>query len=129
MESHGNERRKTAFRPDAKNVAESEAVLLIGLKGAEPLGLGCGACGYSTCSFLRRKAKTKAELLRPVCAVRLLDMGIAIGSAVKMANLINVDNRIMYSIGVVTRALNMVDWDLVVGVALSAGGNSIYFDR
>ena len=65
----------------------------------------------------------------PVCAFRLLDMGIALGSAVKTASLLNVDNRIMYRIGVVARLIRIVDWDFVMGIPLSATGKNIFFDR
>ena len=69
------------------------------------------------------------EFRGPVCAYRLLDMGIALGSAVKVASLLNVDNRIMYRVGVAARRSGLVDWDFVMGVPLSVTGKSIYFDR
>ena len=65
----------------------------------------------------------------PVCAFRLLDMGIALGSAVKTASNLNVDNRIMYRVGAVARDMELVDWDFVMGIPLSISGKSIYFDR
>jgi len=65
----------------------------------------------------------------PNCALRLLDMGIAIGSAVKTASLFNVDNRIIQRIGVVAREMGLIDADFVMGIPLSATGKNIYFDR
>jgi uncharacterized ferredoxin-like protein len=56
-------------------------------------------------------------------------MGIALGSAVKTASLLNIDNRIMYRAGVVARKMNLVDWDFVMGIPLSVSGKNIYFDR
>ncbi len=56
-------------------------------------------------------------------------MGIALGSAVKTASMLNVDNRIMYRVGAVARAMDLVDWDFVMGIPLSVTGKSIYFDR
>ncbi len=56
-------------------------------------------------------------------------MGIALGSAVKTAGMLNVDNRIMYRAGVVARELGMIDADVVMGIPLAATGKSIYFDR
>jgi uncharacterized ferredoxin-like protein len=56
-------------------------------------------------------------------------MGIALGSAVKIASLLNVDNRIMYRIGAAARHSGLVDWDFVMGIPLSVTGKSIYFDR
>jgi uncharacterized ferredoxin-like protein len=56
-------------------------------------------------------------------------MGIAIGSAVKTAAMLNVDNRIMYRAGVVARQMGLIDADFVMGIPLSVTGKSIYFDR
>ena len=60
---------------------------------------------------------------------RLLDMGIALGSAAKTAGMLNVDNRIMYRVGAVARDMGIVDWDFVMGIPLSVTGKNIYFDR
>ncbi|MDI3312576.1 MAG: DUF2148 domain-containing protein, partial [Thermoanaerobacterium sp.] len=65
----------------------------------------------------------------PMCAWRLIDLGIAIGSAVKTASMLNVDNRIMYRIGISAKRLNLIDGEIVVGIPLSATGKNIYFDR
>ncbi|MGE5577770.1 MAG: DUF2148 domain-containing protein, partial [Syntrophothermus sp.] len=59
----------------------------------------------------------------------LIDLGIAAGSAVKTASLLNVDNRVMYRIGVLARKLGLIDADVVLGIPLSATGKSPYFDR
>ena len=57
-------------------------------------------------------------------------MGIALGSAVKMAGLLNADNRIMYRAGRGGPAsMGLIDADFVMGIPLSATGKSIYFDR
>jgi uncharacterized ferredoxin-like protein len=56
-------------------------------------------------------------------------MGIALGSAVKTAQMFNVDNRIMYRIGVAARWAGMVDWDYVMGIPLASTGKNIFFDR
>lgn len=120
---------KKDFDRDAKGVAGSEAVVLIGIKEAQPVGLDCGACGFADCRSFQNQAKKEVEFLGPVCAFRLLDMGIALGSAVKTASLLNVDNRIMYRIGVVARLARIVDWDFVMGIPLSATGKNIFFDR
>jgi uncharacterized ferredoxin-like protein len=46
-----------------------------------------------------------------------------------LINGLDVDNRIMYRVGVVARQMGIVDWDFAMGVPLSATGKSIYFDR
>lgn len=129
MVRFGRRTQKKDFDRDAKNVAASAAVLLIGLKKASVLGLNCAACGFADCKSLQQAEPQEGEFAGPVCALRLLDMGIALGSAVKTAGLLNVDNRIMYRAGVVAREMNIVDWDVVMGIPLSVSGKSIFFDR
>jgi len=129
MVSYGEKTKKKDFDRDAKNVARSEAVVLVGLKDASVLRLDCGACGFPNCKAFDEQKKQTVEFTGPTCALRLLDMGIAIGSAVKTAAMLNVDNRIMYRVGVVVRDMNLVDWDFVMGIPLSVTGKSIFFDR
>ena len=129
MIDFGEKTGKKDFDRDAKNVAASESLLLIGIKNATVLGLDCGACGFKKCKDLNDQKKLDTEFMGPVCCYRLLDMGIAIGSAVKTASIHNVDNRIMYRAGVVARKMGIVDWDYVMGIPLSVTGKSIYFDR
>jgi uncharacterized ferredoxin-like protein len=129
MVRFGERTGKKDFDRDAKGVARSGAVVLIGLKDSKPVGLDCGACGYPDCKSLEQQAKQTVEFVGPICAFRLLDMGIALGSAVKTASFLNVDNRIMYRIGTVARHMQLVDWDFVMGIPLSASGKNIFFDR
>jgi uncharacterized ferredoxin-like protein len=120
---------KKDFDRDAKGVAAAEALVLIGIKDAAALGLNCQACGFASCADLNKQKKTEGEFKGPYCSFRMLDMGIALGSAAKTAGMLNVDNRIMYRIGPVVRELGVVDWDYVMGIPLSVTGKSIYFDR
>jgi uncharacterized ferredoxin-like protein len=126
MVEYGQRTRKDLFDWDADNVIHSGAVLLIGIKDAKALGLNCGACGQETCLTPNTY---DGEFSGPQCSLRMLDLGIAIGSAVKTAGLLNADNRIMYRIGPVVREMGLIDADVVVGISLSATGKSIYFDR
>ncbi|MFN3762689.1 MAG: ferredoxin domain-containing protein [Anaerolineae bacterium] len=126
MIAYGERTGKRNFDRDGKNVLNSEAVVLIGLKDARVVGLNCAACGHPTCV---EPNMVEGEFRGPQCAMRLLDMGIAIGSAVKTASLLNVDNRVMYRVGVVARQMGLIDADVVMGIPLSATGKSIYFDR
>jgi len=117
---------KHNFDRDGNNVKASPVVVLIGIKDAKPTGLNCSACGSEKCI----KPNTfEGEFQGPQCAFRLLDMGIALGSAVKTAALLNVDNRIMYRAGAVAREIGLIDADFVMGIPLSVTGKSIYFDR
>ncbi len=129
MLAYGQKTGKKRFDRDGGNVLKSEAVVLVGYRAPGTVGLNCGACGFATCEALTAQPAFEGEFKGPVCAYRLLDMGIALGSAVKVASLLNVDNRIMYRIGAVARDMKLVDWDFVMGIPLSATAKSIYFDR
>ena len=129
MVRFGERTGKKDFDRDAKGVARSGAVVLIGLKDSKAVGLDCGACGYPDCKSFEQQVRKEKEFSGPICAFRLLDIGIALGSAVKTASMLNVDNRIMYRIGTVVRAMKMVEWDFVMGIPLSATGKNIFFDR
>ncbi len=124
----GEETGRAALVRDSKNVTASEVVLLIGLQAAEKAQLDCGACGQPTCADLNTNTYA-GEFRGPQCAFRLIDLGIAVGSAVKTAASLNADNRIMYTVGLAVRQAGLIDADVVVGIPLSATGKSIYFDR
>jgi uncharacterized ferredoxin-like protein len=126
MIAYGERTGKANFDRDGENVLSSEGVVLIGLKDANVVGLDCAACGSLTCI---KPNTVEGEFKGPTCALRLLDMGIALGSAVKTAAMLNVDNRIMYRAGVVAREIGLIDADFVMGIPLSTLGKSIYFDR
>jgi uncharacterized ferredoxin-like protein len=128
MVEYGQRTGKRNFDRDGKNVADSEAVILIGINDAKSVNLDCGACGAETCEALLINSHV-GEFRGPQCAFRLLDMGIALGSAVKSASLLNIDNRIMYRAGVAAREMGLIEADFVMGIPLSATGKSIYFDR
>lgn len=121
------------FKRDAGNVRASAAVLLIGIS-REPkrmeLPLNCGACGYGSCKGLLAAAGQKGEdFVGPVCLFQAIDLGIALGSAAKTAAELNIDNRIMYSVGAAAKKLGLLDSDVIIGIPLSAKGKNPYFDR
>lgn len=127
MDRYGKEKGAANFDRDAENVRRSDALLLLSLDKPKALGLNCGACGHSRCADL--KPEEGPEFVGPLCAWRVLDLGIALGSAAKTAGILNADNRIMYRAGVAARKIGMIDGELVVGIPVSATGKSIYFDR
>lgn len=129
MLQYGLESGKLNFDRDGENVRASDAVLLLSLKEPLYLGLNCGACGFATCVELEKALKEGPEFNGPLCAWRLVDLGIALGSAVKTASLFNADNRIMYRIGVAALRAAMIEGEVAIGIPLSATGKSIYFDR
>ncbi len=97
------------FKRDADNVRNSSAVLLIGVS-RDPkrieLPLNCGACGYKNCKALVTAGKREGEdFTGPVCIFQAIDLGIALGSAAKLAGELNIDNRMMYTIGAAAKKL------------------------
>jgi len=128
----GEERKSERFRRDAKNLRDSEAAVLVGVKGTLSLMfLNCGACGHVDCSeFDEAEKKAGQDFVGPTCIFKALDLGIALGSAVKTASLLNVDNRVMYRIGAAARRLNLLpEATIIMGIPVSAKGKNIYFDR
>jgi len=69
------------------------------------------------------------DLTGPICIWHAVDLGIALASAAKMAADLNVDNRLMYSVGVAAKAQNIIEADVIIGIPISATGKNIYFDR
>ena len=122
------------FERDASNLRSSPYLLLIGVKGTLPKKpenpLNCGACGYETCSdFIASEKKIGEDFVGPICVWHAVDLGIALSSAVKIASALNTDNRMMYTVGVAAKALDILDADIIVGIPISAEGKNIYFDR
>jgi uncharacterized ferredoxin-like protein len=60
---------------------------------------------------------------------RQVDLGIAIGSAIKTASMLNIDNRVFATIGMAAMALNLIEGNNAYGIALSVRGSNIFFDR
>ena len=127
MEGYGREKGRANYDRDANNIRNSGAVLLLSLEDAKPAGLNCGACGKDKCGELI--AREGAEFKGPLCAWRLIDLGIALGSAAKTASILNADNRMMYRVGVVAKKMGMMKGDVIVGIPLAATGKNIFFDR
>ncbi|MCD6126984.1 MAG: hypothetical protein J7J21_01200 [Methanomicrobia archaeon] len=116
------------FLRDANNVENTDKVILVGVRGKETSNLNCKACGF-TCDELKKKNVEGYGFKGPLCAIRLIDLGIAIGSMVKVANDLCVDNRIMFSIGVGAINAGLIDTEIAFGIPLSVKGKNIYFDR
>lgn len=100
------------FERDAESVLNSDAVVLIGCRLVE----------------MRLTQPDKWSVDASVVN-SLVNLGIAIGSAVRTASILNIDNRVMFSMGVAARELGLLDADIVYGIPLSARSKNIYFDR
>jgi uncharacterized ferredoxin-like protein len=120
------------FRINGEQVKASDATILIGVTGQKALGLNCGGCGYTSCAEMTKAGAAakanKTDYKGPNCVLKVTDLGIAVGSAVKTASIHNVDNRVMYSAGVAAQKLGMFKaCSIVYGIPLKASGRNIYF--
>lgn len=123
----------SVFEGDAQNVRDSGCALLIGVSGnpkklEQPLD--CGACGYKTCKqLLNARERQGNDFSGPICIFQAIDLGIALASAAKLASELNVDNRMMHTLGTAAKKLQLLDSDMMIGIPLSAAGKNPYFDR
>ena len=118
------------FERDAKSIEKAQAILLIGVKGDRSVGVNCGACGFKDCKeFQNAKRVEGRDFIGPNCVFKILDLGIALGSAVKLAAIVGVDTRIMYRVGTAARKLNMISADVVMGIPIAALAKNPFFDR
>ena len=90
---------------NSKNVKDAGAIVLIGVDFGSP-----------TEEWMNFRGK-------------LIDLGIAIGSAVKIASDLNVDNRIMYRAGRAAIKTGIMKADEVQGIPIAIKGKNIFFDR
>jgi len=123
--SIGEKEENPIFTRDAANVLHfADAVVLMGTKIAS-LGLKyCGLCGFPNCASKNKEPDIP-------CVFNTGDLGIAIGSAVSIAMDFRVDNRIMYTIGVAAREMELLgkEYKIVYGIPLSASSKNPFFDR
>lgn len=117
----GNKLKDPIWFRDADTTEKLDLVLFIGLAKWYPPVYDCGPCGYATCAeFLRAREHNKTEgsedweFPGPICQLRCIDLGIAVGSAAKMASLNNVDARCQTRIASASRHLGIIDADLAV---------------
>lgn len=113
---------RPSLERDANSIAASPVIVVIGVK-SNHAGLNCGFCGYKNCEDLK---KTKG-----ICAYNSIDLGIAVSSAISIANQFHTDNRIMHSIGRASLELGFFGKDVkqALGVPLSVSGKNPFFDR
>jgi uncharacterized ferredoxin-like protein len=134
MKTFGEERQLAFFVRDGRSMASSDACVLIGVHGEVVTGIDCEGCGFPSCRDLtlaRSKIPNRlAPFTGPNCVIRVTDLGIAVGSAVKTAQINNLDNRVMYTAGVAARRIGwMSGCSVVYGIPLKASGKNIFFDR
>lgn len=105
---------------DAENLKSADAVLIIGT-AQKVQGLNCFHCGFATC-----EGKPGAV----PCAINVVDVGIAIGSACSVAADMRVDTRVMFSAGLAAQRLKMLgESQCVMAIPVSATSKNPFFDR
>lgn len=121
---------RSVFLRDGNNILKADAILIVANR-LQPMGLNCGHCGFPTCGEKPSQVP---------CAFNLVDVGIAIGSAVATAADCRVDSRVMYSIGMAAKRLNLLtrlspdsstasSCIAYFGIPLSSSSKSPFFDR
>ena len=112
------------FIRDAHTIELSHCIVLIGANNNPILLDGCGLCGLENC------ANTKAAGAN--CAFNIVDLGIAIGSAVGVAADNRIDNRVLFSGGVAALKMGGLFSDNVnvcFAIPLSTYSKNIFYDR
>ncbi len=111
----------TWYGRDAANVRASSAVVLIGVENSFRGVPNCEMCGYKNCDQCKKAGGR--------CAFAMIDLGIAVSSAVNVASLSHIDNRIMFSIGKAVSDLDYIPNCIWLGIPLSVSGKNIFYDR
>ena len=112
----------THFPRDAKNLRSAQAVVLVGVKRVYAGLKFCSFCGFEDCDKCKESGGR--------CAYNMIDLGIALGSAVSVAADGRADNRIMYSAGKAAVEMNYADNSVIWhAVPINLSGKNIFFDR
>ena len=109
------------FLRDADNIQQADAIMIIGTRHM-PQGLNCTHCGFAKCDG-------KSAVVP--CALNMVDLGIAIGSACATASDLRVDTRVMFSAGLAAQRLKMLGDNCghVFAIPVSATSKNPFFDR
>lgn len=138
LRDRGNKLREPIWFRDADTAEKLDLVLFIGLAKWYPPLYDCGACGFPTCAeFTKNSTEHRAsradvedwEFAGPVCQMRCIDLGIAVGSAAKAASLHNIDTRCQTRIAAAARHLKIIEADLAVALSMSVSHKNIFFDK
>jgi uncharacterized ferredoxin-like protein len=136
MRARGAERREKIWFRDADVAEAVDAILFVGLApNWYPPNYDCGACGYATCAeFLHaskalREDSAELEFTGPVCNLRDVDLGIAVGSAAKTAAIHSVDCRCQTRAATAARKLRVITAVHAVALSLSVTHKAVGFDR
>lgn len=111
------------FVRDAGTIEMSRCVVLIGANNSPILLDNCGFCGLENCANTIEKGAN--------CAFNIVDLGIAIGSAVSVAADNRIDNRVLFSGGVAALKMGCFSDNVNVcfAIPLSTYSKNIFYDR
>lgn len=136
LREQGQKHKEAIWHRDADTAEKLDLVLLIGLAEWYPPQYDCGACGYGTCAeFLQARPGHKTDYSSewqfdgPICQLRCIDLGIAVGSAAKTASLNNIDTRCQTRIAAAARHLQIIKADMAVALSMSVSHKNIFFDK
>ncbi|MFN3383490.1 MAG: ferredoxin domain-containing protein [Archaeoglobaceae archaeon] len=127
MEEFANEDKD--FVRDANSLRKARGILVLGIRGERSLGVNCGACGFKNCADFEKAKKEERRFRGPNCVFKLIDLGIALGSAVKMSAILGVDTRIMYRVAIAVKALDIMKSDVMFAIPIASEGKNPFFDR
>lgn len=136
LRARGTERRESIWFRDADVAEAVDAIPFVGLlPDWYPPGYDCGACGYATCVEFLHACKTlraesaNLEFAGPVCNLRDIDLGIAVGSAAKTAAQHSIDCRCQTRVATAARKTGLIQAEHAVALSLSMTHKAIGFDR
>jgi uncharacterized ferredoxin-like protein len=136
LRERGQKHKEAIWFRDADTAEKLDLVLFVGLAEWYPPQYDCGACGYGTCAEFLQARPTYAnepspewEFAGPICQLRCIDLGIAVGSAAKTASLNNVDTRCQTRIAAAARHLKIIKSDVAVALSMSVTHKNIFFDK
>lgn len=136
LRERGQKHKEAIWFRDADTAEKLDLVVFIGLAEWYPPQYDCGACGYGTCAEFLQARPTYAgetssewEFAGPICQLRCIDLGIAVGSAAKTASLNNVDTRCQTRIAAAARHLKIIKSDVAVALSMSVTHKNIFFDK
>jgi uncharacterized ferredoxin-like protein len=136
LRARGTKLHEPIWFRDADTADKLDLVLFIGLAKWYPPLYDCGACGYPTCAAFLQAAPAHRtaeaddwEFPGPICQLRCVDLGIAVGSAAKIASLNNIDARCQTRLAAAARHLGVIQADLAVALSMSVSHKNIFFDK
>jgi uncharacterized ferredoxin-like protein len=140
-----NEMWRTIFKTEAEMVRMTDVILFLGCHVAlNPFDITCDYCSGpgKGCTWLYEQRKSKYGILDeeevihpdwlidgPFCTWRIVDFGLAIGTALKVAKKLFVDCRLMMSVGIAGQKLGYCPKSpIVVGIPMASLSKDPYAD-